>query len=60
MLSRKQRYKNPNGEITDMPSRFRHRLGTDGIGRDLASGLIHGTRISLMVGIVAGIASIIE
>ena len=56
----KQRYKNPNGEITDMPSRFRHRLGTDGIGRDLASGLIHGTRISLMVGIVAmGIASII-
>ena len=22
----------------------------DGIGRDLASGLIHGTRISLMVG----------
>ena len=56
----KQRYKNPNGEITDMPKRFRHRLGTDGIGRDLASGLIHGTRISLMVGIVAmGIASII-
>tara|TARA_B100001564_G_scaffold146500_1_gene123023 strand:- start:1018 stop:2343 length:1326 start_codon:yes stop_codon:yes gene_type:complete len=58
--SGKQRYKNPNGEITEMPKRFRHRLGTDGIGRDLASGLIHGTRISLMVGIVAmGIASII-
>ena len=56
----KQRYKKPNGEITEMPKRFRHRLGTDGIGRDLASGLIHGTRISLMVGIVAmGIAGFI-
>jgi len=56
----KQRYKSPDGEILDIPNRFRHRLGTDGIGRDLASGLIHGTRISLMVGIVSmGIAALI-
>lgn len=56
----KQRYKNSKGEITNPPAKFRHLLGTDGIGRDLASGLIHGTRISLMVGIVAmGIAGII-
>ena len=58
--SGKQRYKNPQGEILESPSKFRHKLGTDGIGRDLASGLIHGTRISLMVGLVSmGIASLI-
>ena len=55
-----QRYKSPDGNIIEAPSKFRHKLGTDGIGRDLASGLIHGTRISLMVGLVSmGIASII-
>ena len=55
-----QRFKNKEGKIVDAPAKFRHLLGTDGIGRDLAAGLIHGTRISLMVGIVSmGIASII-
>ena len=58
--SGKQRFKNKYGEITEAPKKFRHLLGTDGIGRDLASGLIHGTRISLMVGLVSmGIASLI-
>ena len=58
--SGKQRFKNKDGLIVDVPSKFRHKLGTDGIGRDLASGLIHGTRISLMVGLVSmGIASFI-
>jgi peptide/nickel transport system permease protein len=37
-----------------------HYLGTDAIGRDLLAGLIHGSRISLSVGIVAaGIAVLI-
>ena len=37
-----------------------HYLGTDGIGRDVLSGLIHGSRISLSVGFVAaGIAILI-
>ena len=56
----KQRYKNKDGEIVDIPSRFRHKMVTDGIGRDLTSGLIHGTIISLMVGLVSmGIAAFI-
>ena len=56
----KQRYKNSNGEITEIPNKFRHYLGTDNIGRDLAAGLVHGSRIALLVGLVSmGIASII-
>jgi peptide/nickel transport system permease protein len=31
----------------------RHFLGTDHIGRDVAAGMIHGTRIAMLVGIVA-------
>ena len=55
-----QRYKNSQNEIVSIPNRLRHFMGTDKIGRDLASGLIHGTRISLLVGVLAmGIASII-
>jgi len=42
------------------PPRGDHYLGTDGIGRDLLAGLIHGSRVSLSVGfIAAGIALII-
>lgn len=40
-------------EKQELPSlRFRHWLGTDDLGRDLAAGMIQGTRISLMVGIL--------
>ena len=34
------------------PPSSRHWLGTDQLGRDVASGLLHGTRISLTIGIV--------
>jgi peptide/nickel transport system permease protein len=45
----------------DVPSlRWKHWLGTDELGRDVLSGMIHGTRIAFTVGIVSMfIASII-
>lgn len=40
--------------------RWWHWLGTDEIGRDVMSGMIHGTRIAMMVGVVSmSIASLI-
>jgi peptide/nickel transport system permease protein len=33
--------------------KFRHRLGTDQLGRDVLSGMIHGTRVAFLVGIVS-------
>jgi len=33
--------------------KFRHWLGTDQIGRDVMSGMIHGTRIAFLVGILS-------
>ncbi len=48
-----QRLRSATGEIIEMPSRLRHVMGTDKLGRDVASGLIHGTRISLLVGLVS-------
>jgi peptide/nickel transport system permease protein len=45
--------------VLQQPSN-QHLLGTDEVGRDVLSRIIYGTRISLMVGILAiGIASII-
>lgn len=45
----------------NIPSwRFRHWLGTDQLGRDLLAGMIHGTRVAMLVGFIAmGIASLI-
>ena len=54
-----QKYMDHNGKETESPFKFRHHLGTDLLGRDLASGLIHGTRTALKVGIISmGIASL--
>tara|TARA_Y100000766_G_scaffold226633_1_gene199562 strand:- start:384 stop:1724 length:1341 start_codon:yes stop_codon:yes gene_type:complete len=54
-----QKYMAYNG-IKDSPWILKHHLGTDGLGRDVASGLIHGTKISLTVGVLSmGIAAFI-
>jgi peptide/nickel transport system permease protein len=39
------------GDVFEAPSR-EHWLGTDGLGRDVAAGMVHGTRISLTIGLV--------
>lgn len=40
--------------------RWHHLLGTDELGRDVAAGMIHGTRIAISVGVIAmTIASVI-
>jgi len=46
-----QRYKNHEGKIENIPFRLRHFMGTDKLGRDVAAGIIHGAKISLLVGI---------
>ncbi len=63
------RYKSPSddqlfidakGDSLFMPSRFRHKLGTNAAGEDVLAGLIHGSRISLSIGFLSmGIASIL-
>ncbi len=52
--------KSPFEEQEVRSKRFYHWLGTDDIGRDIAAEMIYGTRISLMVGIIAmGVATFI-
>ena len=43
----------PTGEQNVKSTSWRHWLGTDDLGRDVFAGMIHGTRIAFMVGIVA-------
>jgi len=55
-----QKFKTVEGEIIEAPRRFRHHLGTDQVGADVLSGLIHGSRISLTIGLISmGIATFI-
>ena len=39
------------GDVFEAPSSA-HPLGTDGLGRDVAAGMVHGIRISLTIGLV--------
>ncbi len=56
----KQLFLNKAGKIIPIPFKFRHWLGTNKRGEDVLSGLIHGTSISLTIGIFSmTIASIL-
>ena len=50
---RNSNYVSPGGTQRVESPHFRHWLGTDQIGRDVAAGLISGTRIAMMVGVVS-------
>ena len=56
----KQLFTTVQGNTIEMPLKFRHWLGTNKAGEDVLSGLINGTRISLLIGILSmSIASFI-
>ena len=46
----------PSGAPFQSPG-ARHWLGTDDLGRDILTGVIHGARVSLLVGLVSAVAS---
>lgn len=53
-------YVGPFDEQRVESGRWKHRLGTDNLGRDVMAGMIHGARIAMMVGVISmGIAFII-
>jgi len=59
-LDYKASWASPFGAQEVKSTQWRHWLGTDDLGRDVMAGMIHGTRIAFMVGIIAmGIACII-
>lgn len=46
-------YKSPFGEQNTASTKERHWLGTDALGRDVLSGLIHGSRLALVIGFLS-------
>lgn len=53
-------YRSPFGQQNLKSWRWRHWLGTDQSGRDVAAGMVAGTRVALLVGIISmGIATLI-
>ena len=53
-------YRSPFGRQTLKSVRYRHWLGTDRLGRDVSAGMVAGTRVALLVGIISmGIATAI-
>src|SRR5258706_5892828 len=41
------------------PPSTAHWLGTDGLGRDVAARLVHGARVSLLIGLSTGLLSVL-
>ena len=43
----------------DLSPRYRHWLGTDKLGRDVAAGIIHGTKVAIQIGFISVLFSFI-
>lgn len=52
-LDATNRYKSPFEEQKVRSRKFRHWLGTAHLGKDVAAGMIHGTRIAMLVGLIS-------
>ena len=52
-LDMKNQLVSPFGKQDISSNRWRHWLGTDELGRDISSGMIHGTRYVLMIGFLS-------
>ncbi len=50
-----QMMKSDDGKITPSTFRFRHHFGTDQLGNDLMSGIIHGCQTSLKIGLLSAL-----
>ena len=48
-----------NAAVALKPPSAAHWFGTDALGRDLAAGLIHGARVSLLVGLVSTVVALL-
>lgn len=46
-------YADPFGEQNVPSARWKHRLGTDNLGRDVLAGMVHGARIAMLVGVIS-------
>ncbi|MFZ1704910.1 MAG: ABC transporter permease [Saprospiraceae bacterium] len=58
-IDTKNSHKSPFDTQDVSSLKYRHWLGTDKIGRDVASGIIHGARISLGIGLLATILGLL-
>ncbi len=58
--SKNSGYKSPFASQRIESNRYRHWLGTDKVGHDIAAGMVAGTRVALLVGVIAmSIATVI-
>jgi peptide/nickel transport system permease protein len=51
--SKNKDFVSPFGEQNVASPHWKHYLGTDNLGRDVLAGMIHGTRVAMLVGVIS-------